>query len=1152
MQFRIIKILAGTALLGLFIISCTGRPRNELDTQAFLDPPEGVRINTWWHWLDGNITRDGITKDLEAMKNQGVVQATILNIGLFGDRDFGVPKVKFGTDQWFEMFRWSLQEADRLGIKLGAHNCDGWSSSGGPWITPEMSMKQFVWTNNTIIGGQAVKVVLREPFRQDDYYRDVAVVAYKTGEPVNSFLQSSPVIMLNDSADASCLTDGNPVSGIDTRRGDFIDIDMKEPLSFSTIAIHPRRSFMWGSTADFVTNYTFSVSDDGRQYRKIADFSIKGLNRTEYVDIPLTTARKGRLTLKEYSNMSDWIPVRISELELLKEGEKAGFSPSIPYISEKTTSVTAENDGLFYTSGNEENVTPSADVVILSDKMDADGTLAWDAPDGIWTVLRFGYTTTGATNGPATKEGRGLECDKMDSAAVGFHFRSYPHRLVEEAGKYAGNTFKFILIDSWECGFQNWTGDFPAEFEKLRGYSLIPYLPVLCGKILDSPGKSEAVLYDFRKTIADLIQKNYYERFSDLCHKDKVELHAEVIYGNGTYPPLDILASTECVDLPMYEFWTSTDKDMFVKYKPTAGPEFNMPSCAVTGYNKVVLGSEAYTGEAHYSESPSELKPFGDRAFCSGINQMILHSYVLQPTDRKPGMTLGQYASHFNRNNLYWQYISEWFNYQARLQYALREGTVAPDVLYYLGDQLPQFFTGNVSTSLPAGYRLNACNYDILKNRVKVHDGKLRMNDASDYAILSLPEKPWMDFKTLKLIGTLIDEGATVFGPKPEQTLSRADLEENQEAFHELADKIWGSADVTTRTENSYGKGQVLWGMDLGEALGKIRLEPDFSTNLSEHDIFQFIHRKKGSLEMYFVANQLDSIVNTECLFRVSNKKPEIWDPETGSVVRPAIFRIENNLLRIPFHFKPYQSALFVFSDGKFPDYITTVKRNGEQVFPEFPDAESTEIPLVTFDDKVGKVIAGISGDYEFQTRSGKIITGSYSQPEEADIDAFTGKIDFNPGYAGTIPPVEITSLKPLNEYEDQDIRYFAGNAIYTINFNATGDFLSQDAGLWLDTGCFDAVAEVTLNGKLLGRIWKPGTCLDVSGILKAENQLVVNVANVYRNRFIGDYIQYGKIKDLFTSSPIGQFLNKDRPLKSSGLIGPLKLIRIPLQTVSL
>lgn len=1146
MQFKTITTFAGITLLCALTLSCSkNKLHEEIAIQGFQNPPQGANINTWWHWLDGNITNEGITKDLEAMKAQGIVQATILNVGLFDDRDFGVQRVKFASDQWFGMFRWALEEADRLGIKIGAHNCDGWSSSGGPWITPEMSMKQFVWTKAIIKGGQKVNISLKKPYSLDNFYKDVALVAFKTDEPTSSFQLSSPLVSLNDSADASYVTDGDPVSGADMRKGDFLDISLPKPLEFNKIAILPRRSFMWGNTDDFVTSYTLSVSENGKQYHKILDFSIKGLNKTEYVTTPLSTARFARISLDRYGDGRDESPVQVSELELLRDNEKAFFSPSIPYISEKTGSVTSENAGLFYTTGRGKNFPPAKDVIELTDKMSPEGTLQWDAPEGNWTVLRFGYTITGATNSPATKEGVGLECDKMDTTAIDLHFRSFPLKLISQAGKYAGNTFKFILIDSWECAFQNWTAAFPSEFEKRRGYSLIPYLPVLCGEIVNSPEESEAVLFDFRKTIADLIEQNYYERFSELCHKNKVEMHAEVIYGNGTYPPLDILKSTRCVDLPMYEFWSSTDKNMFVKYGPKAGPEFNIPACAVTGYNKGILGSEAYTGYAHYSESPYELKPFGDRAFCSGINQMILHSYVHQPTDRKPGMTLGQFASHFNRNNLYWQYISGWFDFQSRIQYVLQKGVTSPDVLYYLGDQLPEFFGYNQSTTLPFGYQLNACNFDILSNRVVVKDGKLRMNDASDYALLSLPEFPYMNYETLKLIGSLVDQGGIVYGPKPLHTLSKGDLTENIMAFHDLADKIWGKVDGKTVTQNSYGKGKVFWGVPISEVLNDIKLNPDFFTNKPENNTFQFIHKKIGETDIYFVANQLDTTINRECLFRVGEKTPEIWDPETGNIIKPGIFRVGNGILRLPFNFKPYQSVLFVFKNGIPADFITDVYKDGKQIFPAAADAEDAEVPTVTAGKDGETVIVRSSGEYKFQTHGNKSYSGKYGAPQVVEISDFTGTIQFKPGYPASIPSVEITALKPLSENNNPDIRYFAGNAVYTINFSVPDSFVDGRGTLLLDMGNFNAVAEVSLNGRQLGKIWEPGTMLDITGSLKSGNTLVVDVANVYRNRFIGDFIQYGKVKNLFTSSPITDFLDKDKPLKPSGLMGPLKLIRV-------
>jgi hypothetical protein len=1139
---RLVAIAALSAL-----IHCSHPRKPDLLEESFRNPPLQSKVHTWWHWLDGNITREGITRDLEAMKAQGIVQATILNVGLFGDRDFGVHKIAFGTDRWFDMFRWALREADRLGIRIGVHNCDGWSSTGGPWITPEMSMKQFVWTKTAVDGGRTVRLNLKKPFAVRNFYRDAAVVAYRTSDKPNSFRLASPALTLNDTIDASVLSDGDPVSGVEIRRGDRILISSGAPLRFSRIAVHPRRSFMWGNPEDFVCVLSFRISQDGKRFGSATELRFKGLNQTGIVTVPETSARFAVVTVEALIGADEWIPVQLSEMELLQEGEKPSLYPSIPWLSEKTASVRPPREDCFYAAGDDDPVRPAPaaqDVLVLTDRMTADGTLEWDAPEGLWTVLRFGYTATGAVNGPATKEGTGLECDKMSAAAVDLHFRNFPKRLIDAAGSYTGDTFGFLLVDSWECGFQNWTDDFPAEFEKRRGYSLIPFLPVLCGDRIGSARESEELLFDFRKTVADLIEENYYRHFSELCHREKLEFHAEVMYGNSSYPPLDILKATRYVDLPMYEFWTSADSNSLLRYTPSRGPEFNLPSCASAGYGKPVTASEAYTGMAHYSESFHELKPFGDRAFSSGINRMILHSNVHQPLNLKPGMTLGQFGSHFNRNNGPWLFASEWIAYQSRIQYCLQQGEVSADVLYYLGDQLPQYFVRNRSNEVPPGYQVNACNFDILKNRVRTVNGKLRLNGASDYSMLSLPEFPFMDFETLKLIESLVKQGVAVYGPKPEHSLSVADAKDRHDAFIAMADRVWGKIDGKTVLENSCGRGRVFWGMPIGEALQKIGLGPDFATNHEDSDGFQFIHKNIKGVHVYFVANQNNRTLTRDCLFRAGDKVPEIWNPETGNAERPAVFRLENGSVRMPVSFKPYQAFLFIFRPQTPVDFITAVLKDRQQIFPA---TEGGEVP-------VPKVLAGPdglycipdrSGRYEFITRSGKSITRRLTQPEQMEIAEFTGTVRFESSNGADIASLAISRLKPLTDSGNPDIRYFAGNATYSIRFTVPEGFATGRDSVLLDVGDFEAAGEVTLNRKPLGRIWNPGTELNVTGLLRKANELVVTISTVSRNRFIGDFIRYGAVKDLWTSSPIGDFLNKRSPLKPSGLMGPLKLVKM-------
>jgi hypothetical protein len=438
-------------------------------------------------------------------------------------KKFGVPQIKFNSPEWFRMFQWALKEANRLGITLGAHNCDGWSSSGGPWITQEKSMKQFVWTKTMVTGGKPLSISLARPFAKNDYYRDAAVVAYRTKGSTSSFQQAKPIAQVNDSADASFLFDGDPSSTVSLKKGNQITFRFPAPFTAEKMVIHPRRQFMWSEMAGFKSNYTLLSSNDGITYQKVADIALTGLNQSFETVIPSTKASYFRLVLNDYSTIDPWFNYDIAEAELLKKEEKPAFAPAIPHLLEKTVSVKSQSPQFFNREeGQSENEAVAInDVIDISSKMAADGTLNWQAPAGSWSIIRFGYTTTGAGNGPASKEGTGLECDKMDKEALVLHFNSFSKKLVDAAGAFAGNTFRFLLVDSWECGYQNWTQSLPSDFKKRRGYDLTRFIPVLCGDPVGSMQQSDAFLYDFRKTIADLIEENYYKPLSELCHRTR-------------------------------------------------------------------------------------------------------------------------------------------------------------------------------------------------------------------------------------------------------------------------------------------------------------------------------------------------------------------------------------------------------------------------------------------------------------------------------------------------------------------------------------------------------------------------------------------------------------------------------------------------------
>jgi hypothetical protein len=1077
--------------------SCDNKaPVVKLDAGEFANPSREFNVHTWWHWMDGAITREGITRDLESMKQQGVSQATILNIGLFNGKDFGVPQVKFNTDEWYGMFKWALQEASRLDIKIGAHNCDGWSTSGGPWITPELSMKQYTWTKNLVQGGKMQTIHLKQPKAENDFYRDVAVVAFPDLKYVNSFREASPAFILNDADETGVLSDGNPVSAVKISRGDRVKIIFKTEFTAEKIAIHPRKTFMWRDMTQFRNTFILLASENGQDYKQICDITTLGANSSFVFDIPETTSKYFMIELKDESSLDAYYDFLVGEIELLKQDEFPLYSPVIPYHMEKTVSSKAADYGHFNETGDpgqeEVNLSPD-DIIDLTGLMKDDGLLDWEVPEGNWIVVRFGYTTTGKTNGPATPEGTGLECDKMDKAALDIHFDNYARKLADHSGEHLGNTFKFLLIDSWECQYQNWSDRFGESFEANRGYSIIPWIPVLCGETIGNTDLSEGFIYDFRKTIAELIENNYYRHFKELCQASNLEMHAEVIYGHTNYPPLDILKTNSYVDLPMFEFWAGAHPEkVYPQYDPTERPVVDLPAHACAGYGMPVLGAEAYTGYAHYSESPVNLKSFGDRAFCSGINQMILHSYVHQPAEKKPGMTLGGFAAHFNRNNPWWNQVSGWMEYHARIQYVLQKGSVVSDVLFYLGDQLPQSAGNSYINDLPYGYRAAACNYDLLQNRMKVENGKIILSDSQEYSLLVMPDQDCIEPATLRRIAMLVEEGAAIYGPKPEKMLSLAAVQNDEDDFLILVEELWGEIDGSEITENQFGEGRIFWGMPLEEVLGQLEVEPQFTTNTADPLELMYIHKNVAGDDVFFVFNQQDHALDLECLFRTSGNLPEIWDPVDGSVVNPSQFNLEDGRVRIPVRFKPGEALLFIISKGE-----------------KMPDTSS-------------------------------------ESPEIIEIGDIEGVIEFQPSYDETISNMEISELKPLTDFEEEEIKYFAGTANYSIKFAIPEGFNFEGHSIQLDVGNIEAIAEITLNGQKLGIAWLPGMSFDVTGMLQDENQLEVVLTTTFRNRIIGDYREFGELRNVWTSAPVENYLSAETELKPTGLIGPLRLIKSP------
>lgn len=1082
-----------------------------LSSVDFNNPPADKHITTWWHWMNGYITKEGITRDLEAMKQQGIHSASILNV----HRPFAAEarsnidrgghfvlikeaeiekwhQVEFGTDEWLDLFYFALQEADRLGMTIGTANCDGWSESGGPWISPEMSMKQFVWSKNYINGGKTIQIQLKEPSSKMNFYRDAFVVAFKSkGE--NSFDKARPKLILSNEEPAQILVDGNPNTFINLKQ-EKLRINFKKPFQTNVLCLYLGKT---GKTVLQPIDIYVETSEDGQNYTQIARLKTSDVNNLIKFDIPETISQYYRVSFNN-SNKD----IVVGEVYLLQKGESGRFEGNVSHYSVKTSAIRAYQMDDFWSENNPvpENIIPSVEEVVdLTSYMDSTGILTWKAPKGSWTVLRFGYTTTEKKNHPASPAGIGLECDKMDTTALNLHFKSFPQKLIDKAGDLKGKTFTYFLVDSWEAGLQNWSKNFASEFEKRRGYSLIPYIPILCGEFIQNTECVEAFLHDFRKTIGDLIVENYFDHLAELCHRQGMELHSEGIYGDETTPPVDVIRTYKYCDVPMTEFWariqahhwpfpTKLEKEM----------KYVMPQHSALLYDKPIIAAEAYTGYAIFSDSPIDLKLFGAQAYAEGVTNMALHSYVHQSKEMKPGFTLGIYGQTFNRYNTWYKYAKSFFDEQARTQYMLQGGNRCADALIYVGDKKPaiECKADELEKLLPENTKYNYCNQEVLLNRVSVKNGKLYIDNDKEFQVLILRDKE-MDLVTVQKLQTLVKEGAMVFGAKPEHTLSWGNYKNETRRLRDIADEVWGT--LVNAPVHKYGKGMVVTSLP---ELAK-RMKSDVSVEgIGINDIF-YLHKQRKDQDIYYIVNHSDTTnLYYSASFRQSGKIVYLWDPMDGKKYSVCPINDNGEKTTMILSMRPKQSFFVTFctkNEGysEYPVY-----------HPEKNDSSYTHILK----------IARAKGTMTFE-----------DEP-----------------LLGT---KEISGFTSLTASSDSLIKYYSGEVTYKIDLDIPANLISKKHCIFMKLPSFGSTARVEINGEFVGDIWDPTYKLEITNYLRRNNnKAIIRVTNPWRNRLIGDRIQNRGKKSTWATSPgIDRYdpvpiISENAELIPSGISQPILL----------
>ncbi|MCC6694747.1 MAG: hypothetical protein IT365_03855 [Candidatus Hydrogenedentes bacterium] len=532
----------------------------------------------------------------------------------------------------------------------------------------------------------------------------------------------------------------------------------------------------------------------------------------------------------------------------------------------------------------------------LSTHMDATGHLAWDVPPGRWTIMRFGHTSTGVENAPAPPSGRGLECDKLSKDGIEAHFNGMMAKLIADSGDSAGPVLSATHIDSWENGAQNWTARMREEFQKRRGYDLLPYLPVMSGRVVGNLEISERFLWDLRQTISDLLVENYAGHLSTLAKQHGMKLTIEA-YGG----PCDDLVYAGRADEPMSEFWVGGNALSVCKEM----------SSAAHIYGKPILGAESFTANdrERWLEHPATLKPLGDQAFCLGVNRFVVHRYALQPwTDRKPGMTMGPWGVHYERTQTWWELSAPWHQYLARCQHLLRQGRFVADICYLQPEAAPQGFHEHNRN----GYDYDSCSADAVLTRMSVSDGKIVLPDGMQYRMLVLPNVPTMTPDLVRAIRGLVQAGATIVGPRPLKSPSLSGYPECDQEVARIASEVWGDCDGVRVKQHAFGKGRVVCGMVPEDVLARDGVRPDFASAAR----LEYIHRRVDSTDVYFVANPRPVRVTAACAFRISGKRPHVWHPENGRTEPAAVFAANGDSTNLALELGPCESVFVVFSDG--------------------------------------------------------------------------------------------------------------------------------------------------------------------------------------------------------------------------------------------
>ncbi|HBA31013.1 MAG TPA: glycoside hydrolase family 2, partial [Parabacteroides goldsteinii] len=831
--------------------------------QGFRSIPDSVQTGVYWYWISDNISKEGVERDLEAMKVAGINRAFIGNIGIdgipYGDH-------KLLSSEWWEVLHAALKKATELNIEIGIFNSPGWSQSGGPWVKSSQAMR-YLASSDTIVAGPGRMQLTLPSVGKDE--QDVCVIAYPALD--------KPV------AEKSWA------------------INKKSGQSSSSVLVFDKeatvRTLIYRVNTPFKTTAKLWVKKGGKEEllrQFVIDRSNPALNvgfvpyAPVVISLPETSASQFRLEMSEEGEAAGNVTLTSSPMmERYPEKSLAKmFQTPLPmwddYLWEKQPAVS------------DASLMVSPDAIKNVTEFSKNGVLDWEVPEGKWVIRRMAMLPTGVTNSPAAPEATGPEIDKMSKKHVAFHFDAFIGDILKRIPEADRKTFKVVVQDSYETGGQNWTDDMISVFKERYGYDPVPYLPVLEGTVVGNPDISDRFLWDLRRLIADRVSYDYVGGLRDVCHQHGLTTWLEN-YGHWGFPG-EFLQYGGQSDEIAGEFWSEGS---------LGDIENRAASSCGHIYGKRRVWAESFTsGGPAFGRYPYQMKQRGDRFFTEGINSSLLHVYIHQPfEDREPGLD-AWFGNEFNRKNTWFSQMDVFTGYLKRCNFMLQRGDYVADVAYFIGEDAPKM-TGICTPELPAGYSFDYINGEVLLQRASVEDGRIVLPSGMKYRLLVLPQLETMRPEILQKIKELLQAGACVIGPAPKYSPSLSDYPAADRKVQALASELWGDQTESVRT---IGKGRLFMpATSLQPVLEALNVKPDMRVNSGTPVLF--IHRATDEGDIYFISNQSETPVDINPSFRVAGKLPELWNPLTAEIRLLPEFTCADGVTTVPVRLEGFESS---------------------------------------------------------------------------------------------------------------------------------------------------------------------------------------------------------------------------------------------------